>query len=90
MPENNPSAGLENLVDSFQRSFRLEVGGVLPFEGAVKAVAEWAGKHRDTMDEDLQRRADLVLVQSMEDLHFIWRRIWVRAGVLPEVKSGEN
>ncbi len=84
MPESSasPAAGLTD-------GFRLELGGAFPLEGAIQAVAEYARTRNENMDADLRRRIDQVLVQSIEDLHYVWRKLWVRAGVLQELTNAK-
>ncbi len=63
-------------------SLKLNVSGTLPGEGALIALLNFAAIRTATMDPDLRKRLDTILVQQAEDLQHIWRSIWVKLGVL--------
>jgi hypothetical protein len=60
------------------RSFDLRITGTLPGETAIQAICE----ARKTVDPALLKRLDAVLVQMVEDVHGLWRKMWTDAGLL--------
>lgn len=58
------------------------VGVSLPGEVAFTALLNFLSQARATMDPEIRKRYDTVMVQQYEDLQAIWRKLWVDAGVL--------
>ncbi len=63
-------------------SLKLNVSGTLPGEAMFTALLNYVALRTATMDPDLRKRLDAILVQQAEDLQHIWRSIWVKLGVL--------
>jgi hypothetical protein len=59
------------------------VGVTLPGETVIAALINYAATVRSTMDPALMKRLDAVIVQQVEDLQQVWRKAWVKAGVIP-------
>jgi len=75
---SNPAAALAGL----QTGIKLNLAGTLPGEELLAKMVEAWQTQRTTMDPDIRRRFDLILIQQWEDLQHLWRGIFVAMGVL--------
>lgn len=64
------------------KTFEIRVSGKLPGEDVIAKIIDWNMKYRDTMDPEIRKRWDAILVEQAEDLQAIWRNLWVQWGLL--------
>lgn len=58
------------------------LGMQLPGEQIIAAIINAAAKHREGMSDENRARHDALTIKIQEDAYAVWRRFWVRAGVL--------
>lgn len=61
---------------------KVELSATFPGEGAVIALFRAYEVGRVTMDPEIRKRWDALLLQIAEDSYKVWRKAWVAAGLL--------
>ncbi len=70
------------LVQAATGGFELKISGKLPGEEFGAALLNYMAVRQTNMAPQYRDRLDAVLAEQAEDLQYIWRKIWVTAGVL--------
>jgi len=60
---------------------KLTLGAKLPGEDLVVAVLGFVARFRETMDPDVRTEWDRIALADYK----AWRKLWVNAGLLPDV-----
>ena len=81
------SQDLVSLFESGLKGLNIKIGGTLPGEQVLAAYFYYAAAVRETMSQANRDRQDALANEISEDVYYVWREIWVAAGVLP--KKGE-
>lgn len=61
----------------------------LPGEQMIVALINYASLVRQTMDVELQKRLDKVIITGLEDMQNVWRKILQDGELINKVKINE-
>lgn len=65
-----------------RKGVELKISGELPGEEFAGKCLDVYIRSRESMDPDIRRRWDLLIVQMAEDAAGVWRGLWKTWGVL--------
>ena len=83
-PPTAPATTGNAIVDALKGSLNLNIAGQLPLEGLLVALLNYASTYRATMSQPNRDAVDAIFVQQLQDAQYVWRKLLVDAGALPQ------
>ena len=82
-PASTGNTVLDSIQNFFKNGLNLNIAGQLPLEGLLTALLNYAATYRASMSQQSRDAVDAIFVQQLQDVQYLWRKLFVDAGVLP-------